>query len=47
MLILSRLSVGVNGCACACGCGEDDLVCPVVMGRGSAIVAISTDNAVL
>jgi len=32
--MLSRLSVGVNGC------GEDDRVCPEGMGLGSAIVAI-------
>lgn len=36
VLMLSRLSVGVNGC------GEDDRVCPEGMGLGRAIVAISS-----
>ncbi len=34
VLILSRLSVGVNGC------GEEDRVCPEGIGRGRAMVAM-------
>lgn len=37
VLMLSRLTVGVNGF------GEDDRVCPEGMGRGRAIVAISSE----
>jgi hypothetical protein len=36
--MLSKLRVGVSGC------GEDDLVCPTVIGRGRAIVAMSTSS---